>query len=124
MKSIGAVVISFAIILASGGAWAAGDAKKGKRVFNKCKACHAVAAGKKKIGPSLHGLFGATSGMVPKYKYSSAMKKAKIVWNDETLDQFLAKPKKMIKGTKMSFSGLKKKKQRDDLIAYLKEATK
>ena len=124
MKTFGALIVSLAVILASGGASAAGDAKKGKRVFNKCKACHAVAAGKKKIGPSLHGIFGAKAGMVPKYKYSKAMKKSNIVWNEETLDQFLAKPKKMIKGTKMSFSGLKKKKDRDNLLAYLKEATK
>jgi cytochrome c2 len=124
MKTIGALIVSLAVILASGGASAAGDAKKGKRVFNKCKACHSLAAGKKRIGPSLHGVFGMTSGSVPKFKYSKAMKKAKIVWSEETLDTFLTKPKKMVKGTKMSFRGLKKKKDRDNLIAYLKEATK
>jgi cytochrome c len=124
MKTIGAIIVSLAVILASGGALAAGDAKKGKKVFNKCKACHALAAGKKKIGPSLHGVFGMTSGMVPKFKYSKAMKKSKIVWSEKTLDTFLLKPKKMVKGTKMAFPGLKKKADRDNLIAYLKEATK
>ena len=124
MKTIGALVVSVAVILASGGAWAAGDAKKGKRVFNKCKACHSVVEGKKKIGPSLYGLFGRTSASVPKFKYSKAMKKANIVWGEDTLDQFLTKPKKMVKGTKMSFSGLRKKKDRDNLIAYLQAATK
>ena len=124
MKTIGAIIVSLAVILGSGSASAAGDAKKGKRVYNKCKACHALKAGKKKIGPSLHGLFGATSGSVPKFRYSSAMKKAKIVWSEKTLDTFLLKPKKMVRGTKMSFSGLKKKKDRDNLIAFLKEATK
>ena len=124
MKTICAIIVSLAVVLASGGASAAGDVKKGKRVFNKCKACHSLVAGKKKIGPSLHGLFGATSGKVAKYRYSKAMKKANVVWNEKTLNKFITKPKKMIKGTKMSFSGLRKKKDRDNLIAYLKEATK
>ena len=124
MKTIGAIIVSLAVVFASGSASAAGDVKKGKKVFNKCKACHAVVAGKKKIGPSLHGIFGATSGKVAKYRYSKAMKKANVVWDDKTLDKFLTKPKKMIKGTKMSFNGLRKKKDRDNLLAYLKEATK
>ncbi|MDA1326239.1 MAG: cytochrome c family protein [Proteobacteria bacterium] len=124
MKTIGAVLVSVAVILASGGASAAGDAAKGKKVFNKCKACHDVVAGKNKIGPSLHGVFGMTSGSAAKFKYSSAMKKAKIAWSEETLDKFLTKPKKLVPGTKMSFAGLKKKQDRDDLLAYLKEATK
>ena len=124
MKTIGAIILSLAVILASGGASAAGDAKKGKRVFNKCKACHALEAGKKRIGPSLHGVFGLTSGSVPNFKYSSAMKKAKIVWSEKTLDTYLTKPKKMVPGTKMAFAGLNNQQDRDNLIAYLKEATK
>ena len=124
MKTIGAIIVSLAVILLSGGASAAGDVKKGKRIFNKCKACHSLAAGKKRIGPSLHGVFGKTSGMVPKFRYSSAMKKAKIVWSEKTLDAYLTKPKKFVPGTKMAFRGLKKQQDRDNLIAYLKEATK
>ena len=124
MKTIGAIIVSLAVVLASGSASAAGDAKKGKRVFNKCKACHALAEGKQRIGPSLHGLFGRTSGTVPKFRYSSAMTKAKIVWNDETLHHYLEKPKNMVPGTKMAFPGLSKQADRDDVIAYLKEATK
>ena len=124
MKAIGAIIVSLAVIFASGGASAAGDAKKGKRVFNKCKACHSLAAGKKMIGPSLHGVFGRTSGTAPKFRYSSAMKKAKIVWSDKTLDSYVTKPRKLVPGTKMAFPGLKKQQDRDNLIAFLKEATK
>lgn len=124
MKTIGAIIVSLAVILANGGASAAGDAKKGKRVFNKCKACHSLAAGKKKIGPSLHGVFGRTAGTVAKFSYSSAMKKSKIVWSDKTMDSYLTKPRKVVPGTKMAFPGLKKKSDRDNLIAFLKEATK
>ena len=124
MKKTGALVVVLSIFAVSGNASAAGDAAKGKRVFNKCKACHTLAAGKKRIGPSLYGIFGKTSGTEPGFKFSSAMKKAKIVWDEKTLDTYLEKPRKAVPGTKMAFAGLKKKADRDNLIAYLKEATK
>jgi len=99
------------------------DAAKGKKVFNKCKSCHVVNKKKNRIGPHLVGLFGRKAGSVPKYKYSKAMRKSDLVWNAETLDKYLEKPRKFLKGTKMSFAGLNKKAQRDNVIAYLKEAT-
>jgi cytochrome c2 len=106
----------------------AADAEAGKRVFNKCKACHSLVAGKKKIGPSLHGVFGRTAGTLDGFKYSKAMRKAgeesKLVWTEETLDQYVTKPRKFIPKNKMAFAGLKKKTDRENLIAYLKEATK
>ena len=66
---------AFAMAISIGSASAA-DAKKGKRVFNKCKACHTLVANKHRIGPSLAGIFGRKAGTVAKYKYSKAMKKA------------------------------------------------
>lgn len=110
-----------ATALLSGAALAGGDAAKGKKVFNKCKACHSLKAGKNKIGPSLNGIIGRASASVDGYKYSKAMKAANLTWDEETLKKYLIKPKKFVKGTKMAFAGLKKEKQRDDLIAYLKE---
>ena len=105
----------------------AADVKKGKRVFNKCKACHTLVENKHRIGPSLHGIFGRTAGTSPKYKYSKAMKKAGengIVWDEKTLAEYLTKPRTYIKGTKMAFAGIKKKSDMDNLMAFLKEATK
>jgi cytochrome c2 len=100
----------------------ASDADKGKKVYNKCKACHALKKPKKKIGPHLVGIVGRASGAVDGFKYSKAMRSANLVWDEKNLDAFLTKPKKFMKGTKMAFKGLKKPKDRANLIAYLKSA--
>ena len=118
-----ALALAFAAALASGSASAEGDAAKGKKVFKKCKTCHTLVAGKKKIGPDLAGLFGRKAGSVDGFKYSKAMAGSGIVWDETSLSEFLTKPKKFVKGTKMAFPGLRKEQQRDDLIAYLKDAT-
>jgi cytochrome c len=105
-------------------ALAAGDPAKGEKVFAKCKACHTLEAGKNRIGPSLAGLFGRTAGTVAEFKYSDAMAASGIVWDEATLDSYLADPKNAIPGNKMVFPGLKKEEDRQDVIAYLTEATK
>ena len=112
-----------ASVLLIGSASAAGDAAKGEKVFAKCKACHTTEAGKNRVGPSLAGLFGRTAGTVEGYKYSDSMKGSGIVWSDETVSQYLEAPKTFIPGNKMIFPGLKKPEDRDNVIAYLKEAT-
>jgi len=100
--------------------------KKGKRVFNKCKACHTLVTGKNRVGPSLKGVFGRRAGGVPKYRYSKAMKKAGqggLVWSETTMAKYLVKPRSFIKGTKMSFVGLRKDSDIKNLIVFLKNAT-
>ena len=124
MKALNlALALAAATAFVSGSALADGDADKGKKVFNKCKACHSLEAGKNKIGPSLHGIFGRKSGSEAGYKYSSAMKNSGITWSEDTLKEYLENPKKMVPGNKMAFVGLRKEKDREDLIAYLKEAS-
>ena len=103
---------------------AAQDMAAGKTSFGKCRACHSLEKDKNEIGPTLHGMFGRKAGEVPKYNYSSANKSSGIVWNDESLFTYLENPQKAIPGTKMVFPGIKTEKERRDLIAYLKEATK
>jgi cytochrome c2 len=102
---------------------AAGDAKNGEQIFNQCKPCHSLEAGKNGIGPTLHGLLGRKAGTVPGYSYSAAMQSSGIVWNEDTLAKFLADPSTFVPGTKMVSAGIRDKAQLDDLIAYLKEAT-
>ncbi|MEE8352314.1 MAG: cytochrome c family protein [Rhodospirillales bacterium] len=118
---IAAVLLTVAMAFAGTSAMAAGDAAKGKKVFKKCKSCHTVKkGGKNKVGPNLFGIVGKKAGSVKGYKYSKAMKASGITWDDANLDGFLKKPRKFMKKTKMGFSGVKKDKQRANVIAYLK----
>lgn len=100
-----------------------GDAEEGDKVFRKCKACHAVGEdAKNKVGPHLNGIVGRAAGSVEDYTYSSAlMEKAEegLVWTPEELAAFFEKPKDYLPGTKMSFAGLRKQEDRDNVIAYL-----
>ena len=109
--------------LLAGSAFAGGDAAAGANVFKKCASCHAVGEGaKNKVGPELNLLIGRVAGTAPDFKYSKAMTDAGaggLVWSAETLYQFLTKPKDFVKGTKMSFPGLKEQADIDNVVAYL-----
>lgn len=124
MKPIhfGLAAAAVAMALAAGTAEAGGDAAAGEKVFKKCKACHDMEAGKNKVGPSLAGIVGRQAGTVEGFKYSDVMANSGIVWNEESLDQYLADPKGFMPGNKMSFSGLKKDDDRANVIAYLNAA--
>lgn len=96
----------------------------GEKVFKKCKACHAVGAGaKNKSGPQLNGLIGRQMGAVEGFKYSKVFVAAHgegRVWDEASLVEFLTKPKSYMKGTKMSFAGLRKEADLAAITAYLK----
>lgn len=103
-----------------GVARADGNAEAGAADFKKtCAACHTAEAGKNKIGPSLFGVVGRTSGTVPGFNYSDAMKKAALAWTPENLDKYLADPRAIVPGNKMTYPGVKKPDERQDVIAYL-----
>jgi len=101
---------------------AEGDPAKGEKVFRKCKACHAVGPGaKNKVGPELNGIVGRDWGVIEGYKYSNNLIELSDgkVWDEETLDAYLTKPKDIIPKGKMAFAGLRKEDDRADVIAYL-----
>ena len=94
---------------------------KGKKVAKKCVACHTFkVGGKNKVGPNLYSIMGKTRGSVSGFGYSGAIKAMGGSWGFEDMNQFLAKPKKFMPGTKMSFSGLKKARDRAAIILYLR----
>tara|TARA_Y100000590_G_scaffold456928_1_gene608490 strand:- start:54 stop:581 length:528 start_codon:yes stop_codon:yes gene_type:complete len=99
---------------------ASANVSDGEKVFKKCAACHSVTkGGANKIGPALWGVLGRQAGSVSDYKYSKAMAAHGKIWTFEEMDGFLLKPKDWIKGTKMSFAGLKKENERAAVILYM-----
>ncbi len=98
--------------------------KTGEKVFKKCKACHQVGEGaKNRVGPMLNGIFGREFASIDGFKYSKvfiAAAEEGRIWDDGTMAEFLSQPRKYMKGTKMSFAGLKKDSDVDAVIAYLK----
>jgi len=118
------ILISLAALAAMAGvAFADGDAAKGEKVFNKCKACHAVEDATNKVGPSLKGVVGRVVAIAEGYNYSDSMKEfaaTGAVWDEANLDNYITNPKVLVPKGKMSFAGLKKEDERKDLIAFLK----
>ena len=101
---------------------AMGDLTHGEKVFKKCAACHSIVkGGKNNIGPALYNVVGRKVGLISDYKYSKAMSEYKKAWTFEELNGYLIKPAKWIKGTKMSFAGLRKEKDRASVIKYLNQ---
>ena len=114
------VAVALGVALVPTGPVLATDIKAGQKVFKKCKACHYADREKHKTGPHLVNLIGRTAGSLEDYKkYSKAMKASGIVWDEDTLTEYLRAPKKYIKGTKMAFVGLKKDADIENVIAYL-----
>ena len=97
-----------------------GDPASGKRVFVQCSACHSLNPDEHRIGPTLHGIVARAAGTAGGFdRYSEAMKGSGVVWDVDTLRQYLAAPQEFIAGTTMPFFGVKDEEQLDDLIAYL-----
>src|SRR5215472_17084414 len=113
-----AVAVAFLPLMSA--AAHAQNADNGKRLFTQiCSICHDARPGSYRVGPSLFGVVGRSTGSVPGYHYSEANRNAHIAWNPATLDQYIADPRGLIPGTLMSYSGLKDEQKRHDLIAYL-----
>jgi cytochrome c len=116
-RAIGAMAVVL-VVAHSAPSFAAGDAAHGATVYRQCMICHAL--DKNGIGPSHRNVFGRAAGGVANYTYSAALKASNIVWNEATLDQWLANPQALVPGTKMMFA-VDDAQDRADVIAFLKE---
>lgn len=100
---------------------ASADIARGEKVYKKCKSCHTIdEGGRKKVGPNLWGIVGDRVARSEAFKYSKPMAAHGGTWDYATLDAFLEAPKKFLKGTRMSFRGLRKAQERANLIAYMR----
>jgi cytochrome c len=97
-----------------------GDVNAGEGIYERCAACHSLRYDR--TGPRHCGLFGRRAGTVKGYPYSDAMKRSGIVWNDGSLDRFLAAPLTAVPGTSMGYAGVEDATERGNLIAFLKRA--
>ncbi len=102
---------------------AVADLDKGARAFKKCQACHKLESGVNVTGPYLVGIVGRDVGIADGFRYSDAMKEFGGQWTVEKLDKFLAKPRDLVPGNRMTFSGMRKMDDRANLIAYLATIT-
>ncbi len=101
------------------------DIDAGAKVFKKCATCHSVAqGGGNKVGPNLYGIVGKKRASISGFNYSAALQSKAGSWSVEDLNLWLTKPKDFAPGTKMGFAGLKKDKDRANVIAYLKQQGK
>ena len=97
------------------------DAKRGRVLYeSRCIACHSLDANR--VGPRHRGLFGRKAGAVDDYPYSSALAASAIIWNDDSLERWLADPERLISGQRMNFR-ISESQDRTDIIAYLKSET-
>lgn len=89
-----------------------------------CVPCHALVPDRNTTGPSLAEVWNRRAGSLPGFsRYSPALKSSGIVWNDDTLDEWIKDPQHFIPGNTMTFPGMKDARQRADLLAFLKDAT-
>lgn len=117
-------IVALMAIAPAGATFAAGNVERGTRVFSSCIACHTLEPDRHLTGPSLAGLWGRKAAAVETYRrYSDALKRSDLVWEQGTLDVWLRSPQKLVPGNSMQFEGLPDAGARADLLAFLKAAS-
>jgi cytochrome c len=121
-ETIAALATTF--VLAASIALAQGDPKRGEKVFEKCRACHAADGAANEVGPGLGGVFGRRAGERDDFRYSPALKRSGITWTPQTMNEFIADPQKMVPANRMPYDGLPDARDRADLIIYMLQVFK
>ena len=113
--------LALLVLLIAGSAQADGDPAAGLALYQaRCAACHSLDY--HGVGPAHRGVFGRAAGQAPGFAYSEALKSSHLVWNEASLDRWLAAPEQVAPGQRMGVS-VPDAQERSDLIAYLKKAT-
>ncbi len=115
---VAGLILSCVLIVVSSSIVSAYGADSGQEVYNQCIGCHSFSYNR--TGPKHCGVFGRRAGVVPDFEYSQAMRESKLVWDEVTLDQFLASPLTVVPGTTMGFAGISDAGKRQQLIAYIR----
>lgn len=112
---------SIAAAISSAAAQTTGNVERGAKIYQSCAGCHSLEPDRHMTGPSLAGIGGRKAGTSKGFlRYSDALPRSGVVWNERTLDEWLANPAKMVPGNEMIFAGIPDQRARRDLIAYLK----
>jgi cytochrome c len=122
MKRHGLSLLAATFALAAGVAHA--DAKRGEKLFEECRACHAIERGVNGVGPNLHGVFGRRAAMVEDFRFSPAMKNSGITWTAQTIDAYVLDPQKAVPANRMPYGGMPDTRDRADLIEYMQQTFK
>ena len=112
------------LVLAAGIVHAQGDPKRGEKIFENCRACHAADGAANEVGPGLRSVFGRRAGERDDFRYSPALKRSGITWTPQTMTDFVADPQKMVPGNRMPYDGLPDARDRADLITYMLQVFK
>ena len=103
---------------------AVASVERGQKLFMQCRACHSLnEGGSNKVGPNLFGIFGRKVGLTPGCAYSDALANSDVIWTEEAMAEWLARPSQFLPGNRMIFFGIKDSQDRASLIAYLQQET-
>lgn len=119
MRRLCFMAVAAAVVLSGAPALAA-DANHGKQLYQACAACHGSNGQGGSLGPKLMGVVGRKAGALDTFRYSNAMKRSNIVWDEPHLRDYVMNPQGVVKGNRMPFSGVRNRSDADDIAAYLK----
>jgi len=121
MTTVHRLLVAAGLIATALPSFAVGDATAGRTLYQtRCSACHSLDYNG--VGPAHRGVFGRMAAQAPGFAYSDALKSSHLVWNEESLDRWLADPEKVAPGQRMGVN-VPQAQERADLIAYLKQAS-